>query len=253
MWIQAVAIILPRIQQHYAGEANRWNIITRDFQSTSVPDSYIGAISSSMFAGMMIGAVGWGTCKPIFILINSSFNSASYKGSDLMGRSTAFNATLFFTAIFGIMASFSNSFFTLCIALFFLGSSVGVGHFERRLYYLLTYPSPPLFFLGLNANRRHPLARTFAERKAVPCNSPFRFLLIWRRAISTRRSFCRPAKFLFPQRSSSLWRRHPKPRVEVSSYHTCHDSTCSNRSVIHLDAAWANVNLATPSYLFVFT
>lgn len=29
----------------------------------AVPDSYIGALSSSMFAGMMFGAIGWGTCK----------------------------------------------------------------------------------------------------------------------------------------------------------------------------------------------
>ncbi|KAF8644666.1 hypothetical protein AX16_008326 [Volvariella volvacea WC 439] len=90
MWIQAMAIILPRVQRHY-----------------SVPDNYIGALSSSMFAGMMVGAVGWGTC------------------SDLMGRITAFNATLFFTALFGILASFASSFRTLCIILFFLGSAVG--------------------------------------------------------------------------------------------------------------------------------
>jgi len=30
-----------------------------------VPDGYIGIVSSSMFAGMMFGAVGWGTCKDI--------------------------------------------------------------------------------------------------------------------------------------------------------------------------------------------
>ncbi|KIJ97555.1 hypothetical protein K443DRAFT_241093 [Laccaria amethystina LaAM-08-1] len=90
MWLQAAAMILPRVQRHY-----------------SVPDSYIGSFSSSMFAGMMIGAVGWGTC------------------SDIMGRSTAFNATLFFTAVFGFLASLSNSFGTLCVTLFFLGSSVG--------------------------------------------------------------------------------------------------------------------------------
>lgn len=47
-------------------------------------------------------------------------------GSDLMGRSTAFNATLFFTAVFGLVASFANTFTLLCISLFFLGSSVGV-------------------------------------------------------------------------------------------------------------------------------
>lgn len=90
MWIQAIAIILPRVQQHY-----------------SVPDNYIGTLSSSMFAGMMFGAVGWGTC------------------SDLLGRSTAFNATLFFTALFGILSSFAWSFWSLCILLFFLGSAVG--------------------------------------------------------------------------------------------------------------------------------
>ncbi|THH16949.1 hypothetical protein EW146_g3782 [Bondarzewia mesenterica] len=113
MWIQAVAIILPRVQQHY-----------------SVPDSYIGTLSSSMFAGMMFGAVGWGTC------------------SDLMGRSTAFNATLFFTAVFGLAASFANTFGLLCVSLFFLGSSVGgsmptdgtllLEHMPRGKEYLVT-------------------------------------------------------------------------------------------------------------------
>ncbi|KAI6044903.1 major facilitator superfamily domain-containing protein [Pisolithus marmoratus] len=90
MWIQAIAIILPRVQQHY-----------------SVPDNYIGALSSSMFAGMMLGAVGWGTC------------------SDVLGRSTAFNATLFFTSVFGMLASLASSFWTLCLLLFLLGSAVG--------------------------------------------------------------------------------------------------------------------------------
>ncbi|KAH0826166.1 major facilitator superfamily domain-containing protein [Lanmaoa asiatica] len=90
MWIQAVAIILPRVQQHY-----------------SVPDNYIGTLSSFMFAGMMVGAVGWGSC------------------SDLVGRSAAFNATLFFTALFGILSSFASSFWSLCVLLFFLGSAVG--------------------------------------------------------------------------------------------------------------------------------
>ncbi|KAI0754860.1 MFS general substrate transporter [Daedaleopsis nitida] len=86
----AIAIILPRVQQHF-----------------SVPDSYIGTLSSSMFAGMMFGAVGWGTC------------------SDLMGRTTAFNATLFLTSLFGIFASLAGTFAWLCVALFFLGSAVG--------------------------------------------------------------------------------------------------------------------------------
>lgn len=28
-----------------------------------MPDNYIGYLSTSMFAGMMFGAVGWGSCK----------------------------------------------------------------------------------------------------------------------------------------------------------------------------------------------
>ncbi|KAH8831459.1 major facilitator superfamily domain-containing protein [Flagelloscypha sp. PMI_526] len=90
MWVQTVAIILPRVQIHY-----------------SVPDSYAGLLSSSVFAGMMFGAVGWGSC------------------SDLLGRSMAFNGTLFFTAVFGLAASFVNSFPMLCLLMFLLGSSVG--------------------------------------------------------------------------------------------------------------------------------
>ena len=56
-----------------------------------------------------------------------------------MGRSTAFNATLFFTAVFGLLASFANSFLTLCVALFFLGSSVGVRPIASRPYVKFTY------------------------------------------------------------------------------------------------------------------
>ncbi|KAH9851820.1 MFS general substrate transporter [Lenzites betulinus] len=90
MWIQAIAIILPRVQQHF-----------------DIRDSYVGTLSSSMFAGMMFGAVGWGAC------------------SDLMGRTTAFNATLLLTAVFGIFSSLASTFVWLCLALFLLGSSVG--------------------------------------------------------------------------------------------------------------------------------
>ncbi|KIY51552.1 MFS general substrate transporter [Fistulina hepatica ATCC 64428] len=90
MWLEAIAIIMPRVQQHY-----------------TIQDNHIGALPSSMFLGMMIGAMGWGAC------------------ADLVGRSTAFNLTLFFTAIFGIVASFVDSFVALCVVLFFLGSAVG--------------------------------------------------------------------------------------------------------------------------------
>jgi fucose permease len=47
-------------------------------------------------------------------------------GSDLMGRTMAFNATLVLTALFGILASLSTTFVMLCGCLFLLGSAVGV-------------------------------------------------------------------------------------------------------------------------------
>ena len=83
-----------------------------------------------MFAGMMIGAVGWGSCKSCS-LCKCRYAHSLCKGSDLLGRSTAFNLTLFFTAIFGLAASYAPSFPLLCIALFFLGTSVGVSAAAR--------------------------------------------------------------------------------------------------------------------------
>lgn len=91
MWLQAIAIILPRVQDEYA-----------------VPDSRIGLLSASVFCGMMFGALGWGSC------------------SDIVGRSMAFNLTLAFTSLFGVMACFATSFPELCFLLFLLGSAVGV-------------------------------------------------------------------------------------------------------------------------------
>ncbi|CUA75096.1 putative MFS-type transporter PB1E7,08c [Schizosaccharomyces pombe 972h-] [Rhizoctonia solani] len=90
MWLQAIAIILPRVQDEYA-----------------IPDSQIGVLSASMFCGMMFGALGWGSC------------------SDVVGRSMAFNLTLAFTSLFGIMACLSTSFGGLCFLIFLLGSAVG--------------------------------------------------------------------------------------------------------------------------------
>lgn len=69
----------------------------------------------------MIGAVGWGTC------------------SDIVGRSAAFNATLSFTAFFGILASFASSFGSLCVLLFFLGSAVGVSSPSSNVVLSLTW------------------------------------------------------------------------------------------------------------------
>jgi hypothetical protein len=49
-----------------------------------------------------------------------------FAGSDLLGRSMAFNATLLFTALFGLLSAITSSFVALCVTLFFLGSAVGV-------------------------------------------------------------------------------------------------------------------------------
>ncbi len=88
----------------------------------------IGAVSSSLFCGMMFGAVGLGDLyvEPVFGYIAQRLSP--FPGSDLMGRSTAFNATLFFHFTFwGLLASLSWSYTSLCVLLFLLGTAVGVG------------------------------------------------------------------------------------------------------------------------------
>ncbi|KAG9297703.1 hypothetical protein G9A89_011218 [Geosiphon pyriformis] len=85
-----IAVILPRVQVHY-----------------DIPDRLIGALSSSVFTGMMFGAIFWGIL------------------SDTNGRKLAFNLTLAVTAFFGIFSSFAQSFLQLCLSLFFLGFGVG--------------------------------------------------------------------------------------------------------------------------------
>ncbi|GAA6007178.1 hypothetical protein JCM10207_001534 [Rhodosporidiobolus poonsookiae] len=90
MWLQCVAVILPRVQKTF-----------------DIEDRWIGLLSTSIFAGMMVGAWGWG----------------SY--SDARGRLPAFNLTLCLTAIFGLASAFAPSFGWLCFALFLLGTGVG--------------------------------------------------------------------------------------------------------------------------------
>ena len=75
MWIQAMAIILPRVQRHFL-RAYFLRLNARTFTRSlhlppfAVPDNHIGILSSSMFAGMMIGAVGWGTCELSLFLVS---------------------------------------------------------------------------------------------------------------------------------------------------------------------------------------
>ncbi|GAA5953174.1 hypothetical protein JCM3765_007432 [Sporobolomyces pararoseus] len=90
MHLQGIAVILPRVQKEF-----------------EISDRWIGLLSTSIFAGMMLGAWAWG----------------SY--SDARGRLPAFNLTLFFTAVFGLASAFSPNFPTLCLSLFCLGTGVG--------------------------------------------------------------------------------------------------------------------------------
>ncbi|GJJ74918.1 hypothetical protein EMPS_07276 [Entomortierella parvispora] len=90
MWMQCIALILPRVQDQF-----------------EIQDKYIGILSSSMFVGMMFGAMFWGML------------------ADAYGRKQAFNFTLIVTTFFGIAASFANSYWLLCLLILGLGFGVG--------------------------------------------------------------------------------------------------------------------------------
>ncbi|KAG8785689.1 hypothetical protein FRB91_000445 [Serendipita sp. 411] len=90
MWLQAVAIALPRVQVSF-----------------SVPSTSIGYLSATTFLGMMVGALLWGTL------------------SDILGRVLVFKFTLSFTAFFGFLAVYVDTFPALCFANFLLGTAVG--------------------------------------------------------------------------------------------------------------------------------
>jgi len=124
MWLQAIAIILPRIQDQYG-----------------VSNNVIGALSSSTFAGMFLGAFVWGTCTHLETysrpLLSSHLHNLiphAYQwlflslsaGSDVLGRAMAFNLTLILTSLIGAAATFAQSYVQLCIVMFFLGTAVGV-------------------------------------------------------------------------------------------------------------------------------
>lgn len=116
MWLQTIAIILPRVQDHY-----------------DVPDKWIGVLSSSLFAGMTFGAFFWGAY------------------SDSKGRKIPYTVTLVITTVFGLLSSFAFNFASLCFTLFFLGFGVGgnmptdgalfLEFLPKEYHYLLTFMS----------------------------------------------------------------------------------------------------------------
>ncbi|KAF8339969.1 major facilitator superfamily domain-containing protein [Cantharellus anzutake] len=156
MWLEAVTIALPRVQDHF-----------------DVSNSRIGWLSTSMFGGMMIGAVGWGN------------------SSDVLGRRFAFNATLVLSAIFGFLVSIAPTYSLLCVSLFLLGTAIGgsiptdgtlfLENVPKRKRYLLTMLSVFFSVGGVVAavvailvvpNNSCPERMSFLgdERRRVPCD-----------------------------------------------------------------------------------
>lgn len=64
MWLQAVAIVLPRVQRHY-GSFLFYTFVQSPhiWIFPEISDRSIGFMSSAVHAGMMVGALGWGTCE----------------------------------------------------------------------------------------------------------------------------------------------------------------------------------------------
>ncbi|KAJ7767982.1 MFS general substrate transporter [Mycena maculata] len=92
IWLQAIAIVMPAI-------ANQYN-----FPNYS---SNIRMATFALYCGLIVGATFWGmTC-------------------DVIGRRTAWNATLFISGVFGVAAGASPNFITLCAMLACIGFGVG--------------------------------------------------------------------------------------------------------------------------------
>lgn len=93
----AISFFMPPLKRNY-----------KTIAQFEIRDQYIGILSSSMFVGMMFGAMFWGTL------------------SDIYGRKQAFNFTLIVTSVFGIGAGFANSYWLLCFLILCLGFGVRV-------------------------------------------------------------------------------------------------------------------------------
>jgi hypothetical protein len=104
-----------------------------------------------------------------------------------MGRSTAFNATLFLTTIFGLLACLAPSFSSLCFSLFFLGSAVGVRVPFLSQMHLKTHLVPSCDrSLGKYAHGRDIVSREHSSEETLPPYRAFRLLLRWRGSFRCR-------------------------------------------------------------------
>ena len=73
---QAIVTVLLRIHRHVSRPSDYYH-------ERAFPDSYIVTLSSSMFTGMMAGAVGCGTRKST-PFSHPDHTAHSHQGSDLM-------------------------------------------------------------------------------------------------------------------------------------------------------------------------
>ncbi|OAV92361.1 hypothetical protein PTTG_02243 [Puccinia triticina 1-1 BBBD Race 1] len=181
MWLQSVAVILPRVQVHFR-----------------ISDRWIGLLSTSIFFGMMIGAWIWG----------------SY--SDTYGRRGPFNGTLLMTAVFGLFCGFAPSFGWLCFCLIGLGMGVGgsmptdgtlfLENIPKTRHYLLTglsvffsFGAVISSFLGLlilpgSSCKEPPPGQTLLCNSEVE-NRGWRYLLITLGVLTFIMFACRVALF----------------------------------------------------------
>ncbi|KAK2744622.1 hypothetical protein FQN57_004227 [Myotisia sp. PD_48] len=90
LWLQGVALTLPKLSLEFG-----------------ISDSYVRFTTCSLFIGLCLGAVVWGT------------------SSDVIGRRLAFNLTLFLTGVFGLAAGGGQTWIAVCALFACLGLGVG--------------------------------------------------------------------------------------------------------------------------------
>ncbi|KAI1927260.1 hypothetical protein LOZ58_002213 [Ophidiomyces ophidiicola] len=90
LWLQGVALTLPPLAAEFG-----------------ITESHVRFTTCSLFIGLCIGAVFWGTA------------------SDIIGRRLAFNVTLLLTAVFGLAAGGGPSWIGVCSLFACLGLGVG--------------------------------------------------------------------------------------------------------------------------------
>ena len=179
-----MAIILPRIQRHFLRKSPYSRafmcihmipfLLSPHMHIFTVPDNRIGILSSSMFAGMMIGAVGWGTCKFYPIWLVSRIDSTDvvrlgpYGSQHSLQRDPIFHIRVRHSRL--ICNNISNA---LCCPIFSRQRCRGT------LYFFSLGNMYANAIKGVYAYRWHPSSRAYAPRQRVPRHCSLCILLFW--------------------------------------------------------------------------